>query len=136
MNRRPVLPLIARVLLGLAPLVSGVHQLRFLPGSAAFLKDVALLSFSTPAFAGLLAAIQVVAAIAVLAGWRTRIASSVLAGYFLLVAFVIEFPIAHRAMDLLTRDQETGNGIRSLALTGGFLALAALGPGPHSVDRR
>lgn len=136
MNRSPVVSLFARVLLGLAPLAGGLHQFRFLPGAAAYLKDSAGVPFAGPVLAGLLATVQVAGAVMVLVGWRTRAAASVLAGYFLLAAFIIQFPLAHRAGDLMVRDQETGNGLRSLAVAGGFLALAALGPGGHSVDRR
>jgi putative oxidoreductase len=124
------------VLLALTPLVGGVHQLMFLPGSAAYLKDTAGIPFATPAFASCLAIVQVAGAVSVLIGWRTRTAAKVLGGYYALVAVVIQFPMAHRAVDLVARDQETGNGLRSLAIAGGFLALAALGPGAHSVDRR
>lgn len=135
-SRHWPLALPARVLLGCAPLAGGVHQFRFLSGAAAYLKDVAHVPFATSAVAGLFAAVQVLGAVAVLAGWRTRFASAVLAGYYGLIALALQFPVAIRATHLVARDQELGQGIRSLALAGGFLALAALGPGPHSVDRR
>src|SRR5688500_39594 len=135
-RRQSSLALGARVLLGCAPLVAGIHQCRFLSGAAAYLKDAAHLPLASPALAAAFAAVQVLGAVAVLAGWRTRAAAFVLAAYHALLAGAIQFPVAYRAADLVARDQELGQGIRSLALAGGFLALAALGPGPHSLDRR
>ncbi len=129
------LALASRVLLGCAALVSGVHQLRFLPGTAAYLKDTARIPFASTGLAAGLAGLELVCAVAVLAGWRTRAAAAALAGYYGFVAFAMQFGVAHRALDAVQRDQELAQGIRSLAIAGGFLALCALGPGAHSVDR-
>ena len=72
--------------------------------------------------------IEVAVALALLVGWRTRIAAVILAIWCVVTAGVAHFQPAIRA--------EVIQFLKNLAMAGGFLFVALHGPGRFALDRR
>lgn len=66
--------------------------------------------------------------LALLAGWMTRWVALALAGFTLLAALLFHFEPSNHMQVI--------QFMKNLGLAGGFLALAAAGPGAWSLDRR
>lgn len=128
--------LAGRVLVALGPLVAGVHHARNLPGTAAFLKDAARMPGAGVPLAASFAAFETAAALALLAGWRTRLLAPALAAYTAVLTGFAHLRPALEAVDPLVRDAEYYHALRGLAACGALLVLAAAGPGRHALDAR
>jgi putative oxidoreductase len=118
------LPVLARLLLAQLFLLATVFQIMSITshpdGYAAY--QLYLAQFGLPGiFVPLTILLQLLGSIALLLGFKTRIAAYVLAGYAVFVAFFIKIgePIAL---------------MQYLAIAGGFLALAAVAPTACSLD--
>lgn len=70
---------------------------------------------------------ELAAGLAVLAGYQTRIAALLLAGFCLLTTLLFHTDISN--------NMQMGLLLRNIALAGGFLVLARSGAGPISVER-
>ena len=66
--------------------------------------------------------------LAILLGWKTRWAAIALAGFCVLTALIFHLDFADRIQTILF--------MKNLGLAGGFLVLAAAGPGALSMDER
>lgn len=131
--------LVARILLSVMFIMSGASKLVD-PGQTAYMITGAGLPAAT-ALAYLAGLFEVVSGLAVLVGFQTKIAALALAAFSLFTGLVFhsgaiaipDFP--QGANDLLT----VFNGLmmwKNIAITGGFLALAAVGAGAWSIDAR
>ena len=69
-----------------------------------------------------------VCGLALIAGWQTRIAAFLLAGFTLLAAIIFHTDFANQVQYLFF--------MKNLAIAGGLLALVAHGPGPLALDTR
>jgi len=69
---------------------------------------------------------EIVAGIALLVGFRIRVAAFLLAGFTLLAAALFHFDFADQMQSILF--------MKNLAITGGLLALVAHGSGPYALD--
>lgn len=115
--------LAARILLALIFLISGIPLLFASGGFAGFLGSVGL-----PApllLTWLVIALKVLGGIAIVVGFQTRWAAYAFAAFCIATAF-----IGHWA------PEEAAIFWKNLAVAGGFLALAAAGPGAYSLDAR
>jgi putative oxidoreductase len=123
--------LIGRVLLALVFLLSGIGKLRGFDGTMAYISSVGL------PLAGVLAALalalEIVAGVALILGYRTRWAALALAAFTLVAAFLFHnfwsMPEQAQVMQQIMF-------LKNLAIVGGLLMVAAYGPGAWSVDRR
>jgi putative oxidoreductase len=131
--------LVARILLATMFIMSGFGKLVD-PGMTAGMIQGAGLPAAT-ALTYLAGAFELLAGLAVLVGFQTRIAASLLALFCLFTAFVfhsgaINIPgFAPEANGLLT----VFNGLmmwKNITLAGGYALLAAVGAGSISVDAR
>ncbi|MCX7627161.1 MAG: DoxX family protein [Methylophilaceae bacterium] len=121
-----LLAVVARVLLAQLFLVATIIQLGMITGhpEGYTAYRLHLGQYGLPGiFAPLTLVVQLLGSIALLVGYKTRLAASVLAGYALFVAFVMKLhePIAF---------------LQYLAIAGGMLLAALHGPGPCSLDSR
>jgi putative oxidoreductase len=66
--------------------------------------------------------------LAIIAGWQTRIVAILLAGFTLLAAFTFHLDFADRMESIMF--------MKNLSVAGGFLLLAAYGPGALALDNR
>lgn len=120
-----------RVLLALVFLLSGIGKLRGFDGTVAYISSVGL---PLPGVLTALAlALEIVAGVALILGYRTRWAALALAAFTLAAAFLFHnfwsMPEQAQVMQQIMF-------LKNLAIAGGLLMVAAYGPGAWSVDRR
>ena len=119
-----VAELAGRFLLAAMFLISGLGKIGAYAGTAAYMSSVGVPGGLLP----IVIATEVIGAAAIIAGWQTRIAAFLLAGYTLLAAalFHSNFGDQNQAIHFF----------KNVAIAGGFLLLVANGAGPISIDRR
>ena len=120
-----------RVLLALVFLLSGIGKLRGFDGTVGYISSVGL---PLPGvLAALALALEIVAGVALILGYRTRWAALALAVFTLVAAFLFHnfwsMPEEAKVMQQIMF-------LKNLAIAGGLLMVAAYGPGTWSVDRR
>lgn len=122
----PAVVLAGRVLLSILFILAGFSKLTALTGTAGFFGSLGLpMPMVTATIVGL---VELLGGVAILVGFKTRIAAIVLAVFVLAATAIahLDFSQAGNAMMLQ----------KNLAIAGGFLLLAVLGAGPLSVDGR
>ena len=127
----PIVPLVARMLIGLIFLVAGVRKVMGFAGAVAYL---AKLGFpAAEAMAVIAIAIEIGGSILLIAGWRTRWAAWLLALFVVIAAFA-----AHRFWEISDPGQfsnQLNHFLKNLSIVGGLLYVATFGPGSASVDK-
>ncbi|WP_315920494.1 DoxX family protein [Mesorhizobium sp. SP-1A] len=122
----PVVVLAGRVLLSILFIIAGFGKLTSIGATAGFFGSLGLpLPTVTAIVVGL---VELLGGLAILVGFKTRIAAIVLA-----IFTVGATAVAH--LDF----SQAGNALmlqKNLGLIGGFLLLAVLGAGPLSIDGR
>jgi len=116
--------LVGRVLLASLFLLSGLTKLGAYSATAAYMASAGVPGALLP----VVIATEVVGALAVILGWKTRIAATLLAGFSLLAAFTFHNNFADQIQMIMF--------LKNVSITGGFLLLTANGAGPLSIDRR
>jgi putative oxidoreductase len=118
--------LAGRVLLSILFILAGYAKLADIAGTAGWFGSIGLpMPTATTVLVGL---VELLGGLAILVGFKTRLAAIVLA----------VFTIAATAIAHLDFSQ-AGNALmlqKNLGLTGGFLLLAVLGAGAYSIDGR
>ena len=115
--------LAGRVLLASLFLLSGLGKLGAYSATAAYMSSAGVPGGLLP----VVIATEVLGALAIILGWKTRSAAVLLAGFSLLAAIAF-----HRNFG----DQmQMINFLKNVSIAGGFLLLAANGPGALSIDR-
>lgn len=121
----------ARVLLAPVFVLSGIGKLRGFDGTVAYISSAGL---PLPSVAAALAlALEIVAGVALILGYRTRWAALALAGFTLVAAFLF-----HNFWSMPEQAQlmQQIMFLKNLAIAGGLLMVAAFGAGDWSLDRR
>ena len=113
-----------RVLLGAIFLISGLGKISAYTGTAGYMAAVGVPGALLPA----VIALEVLGAIAIIVGWKTRITAVLLAGFTMLAAVLFHSNFADQVQMIMF--------LKNVAIAGGFLLLAANGPGALSLDRR
>jgi putative oxidoreductase len=126
-----VLPLIARILLALLFLVSAVRSLGAVAGTAGYFARLGVPMSEVVTW--VVIAVEIVGAVMLIVGWRTR-----LAAWGLAVFVVVATLLAHRfwAVDPGQYVNQLNHFLKNLAILGGLLLVAAHGPGRLAFDRR
>ena len=118
--------LVARILLAIIFIMSGFGKLTDIAGTASYFANYGLpMPSATAVIVGL---IELLGGLAVLIGFKTRIAAWVLAIFSVATALVAHTDFSDQ-MQMI-------NFLKNLAMAGGFLALAVQGSGSISVDGR
>jgi putative oxidoreductase len=123
--------LVGRILLSLVFLNAGYRKLMAVAGSAGYFGK---LGFPMPEVLVWVAiAIELGGAILLIVGWKTRWAAWLLALFTLVATFA-----AHRfwEVDAAQYANQMNHFMKNIAIIGGFIILAATGPGALSVDGR
>lgn len=131
--------LVGRILLALMFITSGYPKLIDPSGTAGMIAGAGLPAATALAY--LAGIFELVAGLFILVGFQTRISAYLLAAFSVFTAFVFhsgsisvpDFP--EGANGLLTMF----NGLmmmKNISIAGGFLVLAAFGPGAFSIDAR
>jgi putative oxidoreductase len=118
--------LIARILLAVIFIVAGLNKLGGIEGTAGYIGSVGLpfptlLAWGTAVF-------EIIAGLAILAGFKTQWAAYALAAFCIASGIIFHNGFADPA-------QMTAM-MKNFALAGGFLALSVAGAGALSVDAR
>jgi putative oxidoreductase len=123
--------LLGRLALAALFLPAGLNKISGFDGTVGYIQSVGLPFAALGAVLAIL--IEVVGGLALVAGYRTRVAALVLAG-FTLVASV--FFHAYWAAPADQAFMQQLMFFKNLGVIGGLLVLAAAAPGPWSVDGR
>jgi len=118
--------LIGRILLAFIFIMAGASKFGAIAGTAGYIASKGL---PAPVMLAWLAAIfELVAGLAILVGFKTKLAAYALAAFCLVAGLIFHFDPSNQA--------EFISFMKNLAIAGGFLALAVSGPGNLSVDAR
>jgi putative oxidoreductase len=115
--------LVGRVLLGSLFLLSGLSKLSAYGATAAYMSSAGVPGALLPA----VIAVELLGSLAVIVGWKTRVAAALLAGFSLLAAFLFHNNFADQIQMIMF--------LKNVSIAGGFLLLVAKGAGPVSLDR-
>jgi len=72
--------------------------------------------------------IEVLAGLAVISGWQTRLAALTLAGFSIVAALIFHANLADQIQFIMF--------MKNVAIAGGFLLMVANGPGAYALDNR
>lgn len=113
-----------RVFLAALFLLSGLGKIGAYSATAGFMASQGVPGFLLP----LVIATEVLLPLALIVGWKTRIAAFLLAGYTLIAALIFHTHFADQ--------EQLINFWKNVAITGGLLQLVVHGAGPLSLDQR
>jgi len=113
-----------RVLLAALFLMSGLVKIPGYAATAGYMTAVGVPSQLLPAAI----AIEILGALAIIAGWKTRVTALLLAGYSLVAALLFHSNFGDQI--------QLAMFMKNVSIAGGFLLLIAHGAGPLSLDNR
>lgn len=119
----PQLLALGRVLLSVIFIVAGAQKLFNYAGTQQYMESAGLPGILLP----LVILLELGGGLAILAGFMTRWIALALAGFTLVAGLLFHFEPANQIENIML--------MKNLAIAGGFLALAAAGPGAFSLDR-
>jgi putative oxidoreductase len=114
---------VGRILLASVFLLLGLGKLGAYSATAAYMSSVGVPGALLPA----VIATEVLGALAIILGWKTRTVAVLLAGFSLLTAIIFHRNFADQ--------MQMTHFLKNVSIAGGFLLLVANGPGPLSLDR-
>lgn len=122
---RKYVELAGRFLLAVLFLLSGLGKL----GSGYTATAAYMASFGVPgALLPLVIVVEIVGALAVIVGWKTRIGAFLLAGFTAVAAIIFHSNFSDQIQLIMF--------LKNVAIVGGLLTLVANGAGPLSIDQR
>jgi putative oxidoreductase len=116
--------LAGRILLSGLFLLSGLGKLGAYSVTAGYMAAVGVPGALLPAAI----ALEVLGALAIILGWRTRAVAALLAGFTLVTGIIFHSNFGDQIQMIMF--------LKNVAIAGGFLLLVANGAGPLSLDRR
>lgn len=126
-----LIPLAGRVLLSLLFFVAGYNKIINVAGTAGYFGKLALPM--PDVLVWLVIAVELLGALLILIGWQTRLVAWIMAIFTVGTAI-----LGHKfwGVDPAQFSNQLTQFLKNLAIAGGFLMLAAWGPGRLSADRR
>ena len=121
----PALPLVGRILLTLLFFVAGYNKLMNVAGTAGYFGKIGLPMPDVTVW--IVIAIELVGALLILIGWKTRVVAWVMAIFTVATAV-----IGHK---FWVDPSQATQFLKNLAIAGGFIMLAYAGPGRLSADK-
>ena len=116
--------LAGRILLAVLFLLSGLGKIGNYSATAAYMSAAGVSTALLP----LVIATEVGGAIAIIVGWKTRVAAFLLAGFTLVTALTFHNNFADQIQMVMF--------LKNVSIAGAFLLLVANGAGPLSLDHR
>ena len=116
--------LIGRILLASLFLLAGLQKIGGYDATAGYMAAMGVPGALLPA----VIALEVLGALAIIAGWQTRIAAFLLGGFSALSGLLFHANVADPMQATML--------LKNFAVAGAFLLLVAQGAGPLSLDRR
>lgn len=120
------LALAARILISAIFILAGANKLFEPAGTIGYIESVGM-PLPQVAYGGAVV-IELVGGLAILAGFKTRLVAYALAAFSIVTALVFHNQIADQTQFVMF--------FKNLGLAGGFLLLAAFGPGRLSIDKQ
>lgn len=120
----PIAAPVARVLLSLMFVTSGINKISAYAGTQGYMDAMGGPSGLLP----LVIALEILGGLAVMLGWQTRIAAFLLAGFTLLSALLFHANFGDQMQMIMF--------MKNVSIAGGFLMIVALGAGAFSLDNR
>ncbi len=117
---------LARLLISILFVFAGFGKLADIAGTAGWFGSIGLPAPTVVAV--LVGLLELVAGLAILVGFKTRIAAIALAVFTIAATLIAHTNLADQIQMLMF--------LKNLSVTGGLLVLASFGPGPISVDAR
>jgi putative oxidoreductase len=115
--------LAGRILLAAMFLLAGIGKISGYAGTQGYMESMGVPGALLP----LVIALEVLGAIAIIVGYRTRLVAFALAGFTLMAGFIF-----HSAADQMQQIML----LKNVSVAGGFLLLVARGAGEWSLDAR
>jgi putative oxidoreductase len=116
--------LVGRILISAIFLISGLGKISGYAGTQGYMEAVGVPGALLP----LVIVLEVLGALAIVVGYRTRLIAFLLAGFSVVSALVFHSASGDQTQSILF--------MKNLAIAGGFLFLVARGPGDWSLDAR
>src|SRR6266436_8048535 len=111
-----------RILLSVLFLLSGLGKIGAYAGTAGYMSSLGVPGALLP----LVIATEVLGALAIIVGWKTRVIAFLLAGFTLLTAVIFHNNFGDQIQLIMF--------LKNVSIAGAFLLLAANGAGPLSLD--
>ncbi len=115
---------LGRLLISLLFLAAGLNKITAYAGTASYMEAMGVPSILLPA----VIVLEILGALAIIIGFKTRLVAFLLAGFSLLSALIFHFDFADQMQATLF--------MKNVAIAGGFLFLVAHGPGTWAIDNR
>ena len=115
---------IGRLLISFIFLMSGVNKIGNYSNTSGWMESMGISSSLLP----LVIIIEVLAAIAIIVGWKTKIAAFLLAGFCVLSGLIFHNDFSNQIEMIML--------MKNFAIAGGFLIIVANGPGKFSLDNK
>jgi len=116
--------LFGRLLLAVLYLASGFGKITGYAATAAYMQSMGVPALALP----LVIALELLGAVAIAIGWKTRWVALVMAGFTLVAALIFHHDFSDATQQVMF--------LKNLAIAGGFLLLVAHGAGRLSLDAR
>ncbi|WP_295684025.1 DoxX family protein [uncultured Nevskia sp.] len=120
----PAVELAGRILLALMFLLAGISKITGYAGTAAYMASAGVPGALLP----LVIALEVGGALAIIVGFQTRLVALALAGFSIVAAALFHANFADQMQMTMF--------LKNVSVAGGFLILAANGPGALSLDAK
>src|SRR3954466_2793284 len=121
---RDSLELAGRILLSLIFLMSGIGKIASYEATVTYMNAMGVPGALLPVNIVL----EIAGAVAIMAGWKTRIAAFLLAGFTLIAAFIFHSNFGDQIQMVMF--------LKNVAIVGAFLVLMTNGAGRYSLDAR
>ncbi|WP_427453525.1 DoxX family protein [Litorimonas sp. WD9-15] len=118
------IPPVARTALVSVFLISGLTKLGQYAGTQGYMESVGVPGELLP----LVIALEILAPLAIIIGWQTRIAAVLLAGFAGLSALMFHFDFSDQIQTIMF--------LKNISIAGGLGLLAAFGAGTFALDNR
>ena len=115
---------IGRLLISFIFLMSGLNKIGNYSNTSGWMESMGVSSSLLP----LVIIIEILAAIAIIVGWKTKIAAFLLASFCILSGLIFHTDFSNQVEMIML--------MKNFAIAGGFLILVVNGPGKFSLDNR
>jgi putative oxidoreductase len=115
---------VGRLLISLMFLMSGLNKIGNYSNTSGWMESMGVSSYLLP----LVIILEILAAIAIIIGWKTKIAAFLLAGFCIISGIIFHSDFSNQLEIIMF--------MKNIAIAGGFLFLVVNGPGNFSIDNR
>ena len=116
--------LMGRILISLIFLIAGMNKIMAYAGTQAYMQAMGVPGFLLP----LVIALEIIGALAIIVGYKTKLTAFLLAGFTILSALLFHLNFADQTQSALF--------MKNIAIAGGFLFLVVNGAGQLSLDNK